>query len=218
MRSKGELRAGSVAAGEGENPCQTRRAILSAAQARFLHYGFKKTTIDEIAQDAGVGKGTVYLYFEGKEDVLLTIVRNDKRNVTEQMRATATSPLLSPEEKLRRMLLTPVLSVHDACAAAAHGVELVDETMQPNLIRCGDPERTAQREILSEVLRDGVRRGDFTVPDGDAELTARHLMLAMISFFPPSLNPCHSEVRCRGSLETSANSMIEFLLHGVRRR
>jgi AcrR family transcriptional regulator len=36
----------------------TREAILQAARQRFLHYGYKKTTIDEIAQDAGIGKGT----------------------------------------------------------------------------------------------------------------------------------------------------------------
>ena len=34
-----------------ENPCETKRAILEAARSRFLHYGYKKTTIDEIAAD-----------------------------------------------------------------------------------------------------------------------------------------------------------------------
>jgi AcrR family transcriptional regulator len=58
--------------GNDGNSCETRQAILEAARSRFLHYGYKKTTIDEIAADAGVGKGTVYLYFGGKEDILLT--------------------------------------------------------------------------------------------------------------------------------------------------
>jgi AcrR family transcriptional regulator len=212
MRTRSETK---IAAGEAENSCETRRAILSAAQTRFLHYGFKKTTIDEIAQDAGVGKGTVYLHFESKDDILQTLVRTVKRNVTEQMRAIAQSPLISSEEKLRRMLVSPILSVHDACTASAHGVELVDEAMQPNVIRCTDDERTAQRVLIADVLREGMRRGDFTVPEDDADLAARHLMLAMISFFPPSLNPCHAEVKCRGTLETSVNKMIGFLMHGV---
>ena len=54
---------------------ETRRAILDAARKRFLHYGFKKTTIDEIAADAGIGKGTVYLYFDSKRDLLLASLR-----------------------------------------------------------------------------------------------------------------------------------------------
>jgi AcrR family transcriptional regulator len=37
-----------------------REKILEAAERRLWHYGIKKTTIDEIAADAGVGKGTVY--------------------------------------------------------------------------------------------------------------------------------------------------------------
>jgi len=207
-----------VAVGEGENPCETRRAILKAAQVRFLHYGFKKTTIDEIAQDAGVGKGTVYLYFDGKEDILLTIIKSVKRNVTEQMSAIAASPLSSPEEKVRRMLLTSILLVHDACSTAAHGVELVDEQMLPNVIRCGDEEKSKQRELIAGVLREGVERGDFTVPNDDTELAARHLMLAIVSFFPPTLGPCHSGVGCRGSLEASASQMLDLLMSGVRSR
>ncbi|WP_294940764.1 alpha-D-ribose 1-methylphosphonate 5-phosphate C-P-lyase PhnJ, partial [Tardiphaga sp.] len=60
-----------------------RRAILEAARKRFLHYSYKKTTIDDIGQDAKVGKGTVYLYFDSKEDILLTIAQGVKRNATE---------------------------------------------------------------------------------------------------------------------------------------
>src|ERR1700722_10473223 len=117
----------SGAVEDTDGSCQTCQAIMDAAMGRFLHYGFKKTTIDEIAQAAGVGKGTVYLYFDSKEDILLTIVRKIKKNVTEQMRAIGASPLISHEEKLKRMLLAPILAVHDACTAALHGVEFVDE-------------------------------------------------------------------------------------------
>ncbi len=212
MRTRGETKSG-----ESES-CQTRQAILNAAQVRFLHYGFKKTTIDEIAQDAGVGKGTVYLYFDGKDEILLTIVRTVKRNVTEQMAAIAGSPITQPEEKLRRMLLTAILLVHDACTSSAHGVELMDEEMRPNVIRCGDDEKAAQRQLIAGVLRTGVQRGDFALPGDDADLAARHLMLALVSFYPPTLAPCHADVTCRGSLESRVTQMLDFLMGAVRRR
>src|ERR1700753_3802678 len=93
--------------------CETKRAILDAARRRFLHYGYKKTTIDDIALDAGAGKGTVYLYFESQEDILFKIARDVKGNITEQMRCISGS-LATPEEKLRRMVLAKILSVHDA--------------------------------------------------------------------------------------------------------
>ncbi|MBC8102252.1 MAG: TetR/AcrR family transcriptional regulator, partial [Cytophagales bacterium] len=201
-----------------ERDCETRRAILEAARTRFLHYSYKKTTIDEIAQDAGVGKGTVYLYFDSKEDVLLTIAKGVKRNITEQMQAIAAS-LATPEEKLRRMMLAMVLSVHDACMGAAHGIELVDETMQPKIAQCAQNEQDAQMALLARVLEEGVRRGDLTIPGGDAEVAARNLKMAFASFFPPYINACHpTDSRCRVSIEIRVKSMLEFVMHGLRHR
>lgn len=199
-----------------ENNCgggeETRRAILEAARKRFLHYGFKKTTIDEIAADAGIGKGTVYLYFDNKEELLLTLAREVKRNVTDQMRAI-TESLASPEEKLRRMLLAAVLSVHDVAQVTVHGTELVNELLSPRLMECGQPERKAQLELLTQVLTEG----DFDLPGTPTE-AASHFLLAMVPFFPPYLNPCHASPSCRRGLESQANAMLDFLLHGIRRR
>jgi len=216
-------RRGAATGRSGQTPdaggCggQTRDAILEAARHRFFHYGFKKTTIDEIAMDAGVGKGTVYLYFDNKEEIMLTIAAGVKRNITEQMRAIAASPVTPPEEKLRRMVMTAVTSVHDAVNTTAHGVEIVDEMLRPRIMACGTPEREAQYVLMAEVLADGVRRGDFVL-SGDAEEAARHLMLAMVSFFPPYMNPCHGKAKCRNDLERRANAMLDFIFQGIRRR
>ena len=46
-------------------------AILDAALRRFLHYGLKKTTMQEIARDADVAVGTLYLYFEDKDALVI---------------------------------------------------------------------------------------------------------------------------------------------------
>jgi AcrR family transcriptional regulator len=201
-----------------ERDCETRRAILDAARKRFLHYSYKKTTIDEIAQDAKVGKGTVYLYFDSKEDILLTIAKGVKKNVTEQMQAIASS-MATPEEKLRRMVIANVLSVHDACMGAAHGIELVDETMQPKIARCAQNEHDAQLALVARVLEEGVQRGEFTLPDGDSQSAAWNFKMAFISFFPPYIDACHhGDSRCRISIENRVKSMLEFVLHGLRYR
>ena len=198
-----------------ENNCtggeETRRAILEAARKRFLHYGFKKTTIDEIASDAGIGKGTVYLHFETKEALLLTLAREVKRNVTDQMRAITESQA-SPEEKLRRMLMAAILSVHDVAQVTVHGTELVDELLSPRLMACGQPERQAQLDLLTRVLSEG----EFDLPCTPNE-AASHFLLAMVPFFPPYLNPCHAKPSCRKGLEAQASAMLDFLIHGIRK-
>jgi AcrR family transcriptional regulator len=55
-----------------------RRRILEAATELFLTYGYRKTNIDEIAKAAGIAKGTVYLYFTNKSEVLLAAVAYEK--------------------------------------------------------------------------------------------------------------------------------------------
>ena len=195
---------------------ETRRAILEAARTRFLHYGYKKTTIDEVAADAGIGKGTIYLYFCTKEEILLTIAREVKRNITEQMRAIAGS-LGSPEDRLRRMLLASILSVNDAARTASHGIELVDELLKPQLMHCGQAEREAQMALVEGVLSEGISQEAFAVEASAGEATIQ-LFTALVAFYPPYLNPCHNSPACRHSLERQANAMIDFLLRGLRQR
>jgi len=55
-------------------PGEKRERILLAALTLMERYGFKKTTVDEIAREAQVAKGTVYLYFRDKEDILISII------------------------------------------------------------------------------------------------------------------------------------------------
>ena len=195
---------------------EVRDAILKSARNRFLHYGYKKTTIDEIAADAGIGKGTVYLYFCTKEEILTTIVREVKRNVSKQMEGIAGS-IATPEERLRRMILVMILSVHDACQTTAHGIELVDELLRPTISRCSQDERNKQINLLAKVIEEGVKTGDFR-PNLASEQTATHLLLAMMAFFPPYLHPCHAGMHCRMSLEKQASAMLDFLFAGMTSR
>lgn len=200
------------------NSCATREAILNAARTRFLHYGFKKTTIDEIAVDAGVGKGTVYLYFDSKDDLLITIATEVKRNITAQMKAIAGS-LDSAEEKLRRMVLAAVTSVHQAVYSTAHGVELVGDMQQPKLMQCAQAHREEQFVLLGQVMEEGVRRGEIVLPAGaDAKQAAQHLMLSMVSFFPPYFSACHDNQSCRKTLEARVSAHFDFIFHGLKNR
>ena len=53
-----------------------RQAILDAAIHTFARKGFHATRISDVAERAGIGKGTVYLYFESKEDLLISILQS----------------------------------------------------------------------------------------------------------------------------------------------
>ena len=48
---------------------EREQRILDAAANLIAHYGYDKTTVDEIAREAGVSKGAIYLHFKSKEDL-----------------------------------------------------------------------------------------------------------------------------------------------------
>ncbi len=62
----------------------TRQRLLDAAEALFGRRGFHDTSIVDITRDAGVGQGTFYLYFNGKEEIFRELVRR----LSHQLRAT----------------------------------------------------------------------------------------------------------------------------------
>jgi hypothetical protein len=148
---------------------------------------------------------------------MLTIAAGVKQNITAQMQAISDS-LAVPEEKLRRMILASIVTVHDAVNTTAHGVELVDEMLRPKIMKCGMEQKEAQFDLIARVLEEGVRRGDFSLPENDSQRAARLLSLAMVSFYPPYIDPCHGAASCRNELEKRAGLMLEFILQGIRRR
>lgn len=66
---------------------QRRDDLMNAAQRLFLEQGLEPTTIDQITSSADVAKGTFYLYFASKEDVLLALRKRFERNFLHEVDA-----------------------------------------------------------------------------------------------------------------------------------
>ncbi len=82
-----------------------RLRILEAATELFVSQGYRKTSVDEVARAAGVSKGTVYLYFKGKTDLLVFAIGLEKWRHKDVL-AAVFDPALSPRQRLRRYLET----------------------------------------------------------------------------------------------------------------
>jgi AcrR family transcriptional regulator len=81
--------------------------ILDAAVAVFAERGFAAARMDDIARRAGVTKGTIYLYFEGKEDVFKTLVR-ESIGQTIAVNTAAAQQFEGPSSDLIRIVLTAI--------------------------------------------------------------------------------------------------------------
>lgn len=107
------------------------RQILDGARAVFLRDGFDGSSMNDIAREAGVSKGTLYVYFPSKEALFAAYIREDRRRQAEQMIPYAghdalDASLLALATHFMREMLAPahVAQVRTVTAAAAKFPEI----------------------------------------------------------------------------------------------
>jgi TetR/AcrR family fatty acid metabolism transcriptional regulator len=93
-----------------------RDRILAAAERVFGRRGFFAARVSEIAKDAGVADGTIYLYFKSKDDLLISLFELRMKQVNEALRAAVASA--PPPEQLHAFIRAYLRLVHDDPAAA----------------------------------------------------------------------------------------------------
>jgi len=132
--------------------------LLQAARA-FSRFGFKKASIDDIAREAGVGKGTVYLAAESKEDLFYQVLHREVRAWQSECARTI-DPRVPADALLGTLLTTAMQHVE------RHPLVLdllLGETLRalPDWAERLDGLREVGRANVVEVLRIGVRQGLF---------------------------------------------------------
>jgi AcrR family transcriptional regulator len=144
-------------------------SILRAATQLFARFGFKKTSVDQIAKDAGVAKGTVYLAADTKEELFYQAIHREVRAYQAEM-----AKLIDPRKPADQLLRETTLA----------GLAYVDQRPLVRDLVFGNhhlilPEWAERLEELRaigrtnhlEILRLGVRQGVFR-PDLEVEHVA----------------------------------------------
>ena len=94
-----------------------RERILAAAERIFARHGFFAAKVSDVAKEAGVADGTIYLYFKNKDDLLISLFERRMQQVNETLKA-ATAKVKSPREQLRAFVKAYLQLVHDEPTAA----------------------------------------------------------------------------------------------------
>ena len=79
--------------------------IQAAAEKLFLHYGFRKTSVDQIAREAGIGKGTIYNYFRNKEELFGSCSRHWRDLIDEYLHKHCDDSLEQPARWIQKVEL-----------------------------------------------------------------------------------------------------------------
>lgn len=187
---------------------EVRTKIVQAAEERLWHFGFKKTTIDEIAADAGIGKGTIYLHFGSKEEIALEIIAQFKQQSLDTQRTLAADQSQPILDRIKAVLLHPILMSHTRCSQSPAAVEFIT-SIRPNITAHLEPFVQQEQEILAQVLEEGNLRGIFRIDDTKA--TAQTLKRMCAGFLPPF--PILTGER---AISEAVSSMVELACHGFR--
>lgn len=188
----------------------TRDAILDATAKLLARFGYRKMTIDDLAKETGIGKGTVYLYFPSKEEIALSHIDRIVERLIARLQEIAVGPG-TPEQKLVDMLLERVIFRFDSVQDYTQGLNELLAELRPKLLerrrRYFDEEAT----VIADVIVEGQTDGRFV--SGDAVEIAQTLLSATNSLLPYSLSVI--ELGDRSEVEKQARRIAELLIRGL---
>ena len=190
-----------------------REAILDATDRLLGRFGYRKMTVEDIAAEAGIGKGTVYLHFNSKEEVVLSRVDRMVDHLKERLREIAQSDTTAAE-RLQSMLLTRVLFRFDSVQHYTQSLNDLLSALRPGLLARRALYFEAEAQIFAAVLTEGRKSGEFSFDD--AHSTAHALLQATNGLLPYSLST--TELGEREDVARRASDIAQVMLRGVLSR
>ena len=161
-------------------------AILDATDRLLARFGYRKMTVEDIAVEAGIGKGTIYLHFASKEEVVLSHVDRIVDRLKQQHLAIIARSEITAPERIRQMLLARVLFRFDSIQHYTQSLNDLLAALRPGLLARRAKYFEEEAQIFAAVLAEGRASGEF---DFDNELaTARALLEATNGLLPYSLS------------------------------
>lgn len=180
-----------------------RHEIFGASLKRFLKNGFQETSMREIAEDAGLGKSTLYDYFRTKDEILLWGLQDLLRDLAVEARRIADLPL-PVMERLQRVMKNHtemILNNRDFYLKLSFEVQRLSLESQKSI----QVLRHAYQDIVRQLIDEGVRDGTFRKVD--SLLVARLLFMAV--------TPTVFTSRPTGTPQQMFKSSMDVILKGI---
>ena len=142
-----------------------KAAIIEAARRVFQKWGLKKCTMEDIAEEAGKGKSTLYYYFKSKEEIFDIVLRGETDRILANAKA-AVEHEPETKEKLKKYIISTLTemrknaNVYSIVRGEIKGNKLLIEKLKKELI-------VREESFVRGLFRDGIRTNElkFINPD-----------------------------------------------------
>jgi len=193
----------------------TKEKILVAAIQRFSEFGYRRTSINDVAEEAGLARATVYLYWKRKQDLFvagLERFNSGSRNLAE----TAAAEKGSAAERI----LATVMAQYGATSDIVHGTASGHELFQANLQlgRAVVKECLSHGEkLLNRLLQQGIRDGEFKLQRSSAR--SADIAHIIVGFAQNSLlDRHHTPLSYRKNLRKTLNFILDSIRASTEKR
>ncbi len=192
------------------NKRDVKSDILDATDRLLARYGYKKMTIDDLARETGIGKGSVYLHFSSKQEIALSHIDRIVDRLIARLRVIAGKDAPA-DERLAEMLVERVVFRFKSVQHYTESINELLASIRPALLERRRVHFETEANILAAVIREGIAKG--TMHDVDAFETAMAMLTATNSLLPFSLS-----IKELGKLEEirgRAEQTARLLIYGL---
>jgi AcrR family transcriptional regulator len=188
---------------------EIRETIISAARTVFSRYGFRKTTMRDIAAAAGKAKSSLYHYFKSKEDVFGSVLEKEVALLKDELMAS-----IGQAETAQDKLIAYFIARMRGFKKLVNFYSAFSDEYLENygfIQRLRKSYDQYEVTMIQSILSEGVDSGDFTI--SDLRMTAAAILTALKGMeFQWALE---QDV---DSIETNIRSLANVLFYGIMKR
>jgi AcrR family transcriptional regulator len=188
--------------------------LLDAALAVFVERGFAAARTDDVAQRAGVSKGTLYLYYPSKNDLLKAVIRHSLAHEIANGARTVAAHTGSAASLLRDFVVPWWQQVYDSPASGVFKLMITEVRNFEDVAEFYAREVMAPGEaVLRRVIEIGVESGEFGAIDVDHAVHSLLLPMVMMCVHKHSLGACAAHLNLDARRFIAGH--VELLLTGL---
>ena len=189
--------------------------ILQAARKRFAYYGFSKVTMDEIAQDAGMGKASLYYYFPTKEDLFKMVISHEQDEFIKKLEEILENKSTTVQ-KLNQYVPERMSHFEVFINLGKLSFQSFQE-LKPLFSDLHKKFSEREHALLSEIIEEGIKNGELRKGDSNQIATLiLHILHGLRLRTFHFLQDMQANKELYENLKNEMHQVINMIIDGIR--